>query len=83
MKHNYENDDNHELAPLLLVLIDDTKHDKQCRHSKRLVALLLVVSATAAAAGVHPIALAFSSVMSTGQKTRVVPLLGGMRGVMA
>ena len=68
----YENDDQQEFSPLLLVSnIDDATTVKKFRGGKRFVALLLlVVSATAAAAaamkiGVNPLVSSFSALVCT------------------
>ena len=78
--HNYENDNTHELSPLLLVpMLDDAQTAKRSRSGKRFLALLLVVSAAAAAAmtvlmygslsvGGTPITSSFSPVLGNGRK---------------
>lgn len=69
----YENDDKHELSPLLLVpMMDEAQNAKKSRGGKCFVALLLlVVSATMAAAastGLHPIVSAFPALVGHSGK---------------
>ena len=70
--NEYENDDKHELSPLLLIPMDEeAKNAKRSRGGKRFMALLLLVVMAAAAsltAGVHPIASMFSSLSGTERK---------------
>ena len=52
--HNYDNDAKSELAPLLLGPMDAAQTAQKCRRSKRFVALLVSVTAAAAAMTVLP-----------------------------
>ena len=80
-ENKYENDNKHELAPLLPVsIIDDAQTAQNSRGSKRFVALLLVVATAAAAAAAAARMVLLNSSSSAGVVHPIAAVVSSLLG---